>query len=117
MAIFTGEDVRHKSLGRFIDDQRLAGEGPALQRAQFFEPMLRGLNTIAIDNLDTRSREPRRIGAAELGDEWRQAGGTVPYQFRCRVRLSTIEFVIDRNQGGADRVFVLPVGRMNLGLA
>ena len=98
MAIFTRKDIGHKPLGRFIDDQRLARQRSGLQRAQFFEPMLRGLNTIAIDNLDPGPWQPRRTGAAYLLDEGPQHGGTVPHQFRRGVRLHAIEFVIDRDQ-------------------
>lgn len=117
LPICTQADVRHQPVGWCLDDQRLAGEGPAWQRAPCFEPMRRGCNTIAIDHLAPRSREPRRPGAAAWGDTRRQAGGAVPSQCLCRVRLHTIELVLDRNQGDADRVFVLPVGRMPRGLA
>ena len=74
--------------------------------------MLGGLNTVAIDNLDPHPRQPRHTAAADLRNERPQNRRAVAYQLRRGVGFHAIEFIIDRDHGGPDGVFVVPIGRM-----
>jgi hypothetical protein len=78
-----------------LEPPRLPWQRPSVQRTQFLKPMLRGLNTVAINNLDPQPWQPRRTAAADLRNERPQHRRAVAYQRRRGVGFHAIEFIID----------------------
>jgi len=116
MAIFTGKDIRDEPLGRLIDHQGFARESPSGGRAQFFDPMFAGFQTVPIDHLDPIPRQPWRPLATHGRNQRGAFAGALAHQCRRGVRLKAIEFVIDGDDGGPHVGFVSPVRRAHRGL-
>ena len=116
MAIFTGKDIAHQAVRRLIDDQGFPRQGAGLHLAQHFEASLTRFNTVAIKNFHPIPRQPGGALPVKLGDQRRQHRRTIAHQLRRGVRLDPIEFVIDRDEGGAHLVFVVPIRRTHRGL-
>src|SRR5262249_5010185 len=111
MAIFTGKDIAYQTMCGFIDDQGFPRQGAALHLAQGFEPPVTGFNTITINNFHAIPRQPGDTRTIKLLDQRGQLRRTIAHQRRRGVGLDSIEFVIERDEGGPNLVFVVPICR------
>jgi hypothetical protein len=116
MAIFAWKDIGDHPQGRFIDHQRCAGQGTPRGFTQFLNAMLTGFEAVAIDDFDPLALKPWGAFTAHVLDERGELASTVAHQLSCGMRLSAIEFVIDRDERGAHIVLVRLVSRAHRGL-
>ena len=116
MAIFTRKDIGDQALRGLIDDQRFAWQGTALHFAQGFKASVTRLQAIAINNFHAVPRQPRGTCTIKVLDQRPQHCCTIAYQVRRGVRLHPVEFVIERDQGSANFLFLVPIRRAYRGL-
>jgi hypothetical protein len=116
MAIFTGKDIAPQAVSGLIDDQGFPGQGAAVHLSQGFEAPVTRLNTIAINNFYAVPRHPGGTRTIQLLDQRRQHRSTLAYQRRRGVRLDPVELVLERDEGGSNLVFVVPIRRSHRGL-
>src|SRR5215468_8286349 len=109
MPIFTRKDIGDQTVGRLIDHERLAWQGPPGGLTQSCESMLAGFQTVAVDNFDPIAIEPGRTLTAHVRNQWDELAGTIAHEFRGGARLQAIEFVIDGDNGGPHVGFVSQV--------
>src|SRR5215813_7417687 len=87
MAIFAWTDIGDHTQGRFIDHQRVTGQGTSRGLTQFFHAMLAGFAAVAIDDFDPRARKPRGAFTAHVRDERGERARAVAHQLRRGMRL------------------------------
>src|SRR6266851_2520637 len=117
MAIFTGKDLTHQAVSRLIDDQRFPRQGTGLHRTQRLEPPFTRFKTVPVNNFHAIPRQPGGALAVKLLEKWRQYRRTLTHQCCRGVGLDPVEFVVDRDEGGPNLVFVVPIGCTHRGLA
>src|SRR5262252_9517633 len=109
MPIFTWKDIGDQTVGRLIDHERLAWQGPPGGLTQSCESMLAGCQTVAVDNFDPIAIEPGRTRTAYVRNQWDELAGTIAHEFCGGASLQAIEFVIDGDNGGPHVGFVSQV--------
>ena len=104
VTVFTGLHVHHEIQARVIDHQRLSWQGSAAQRAQFLQPMLARLQTVAVQHSEDIPGQPGRSRPAQLSYQGARLGRDVAHQRRGRGRLQPVELVIDRDHRHRQRM-------------
>ncbi len=116
MAVFTGKDLAHEARRGFIDHQGFPRQGARVDVPQHFEAPLAGFNTVAIKDFHTIAWQPGRPFPLELSDQGLELPGTIADQRRRGGGLDPIELVVDRDEGGAGRLGMIPIRCADRGL-